>query len=66
VVWTVGGAANLDATGGQPLARRPSSVVAGAPVTDVTSAGIAIAEMAARSGGSQAPPYATLTTNYRD
>jgi polyvinyl alcohol dehydrogenase (cytochrome) len=47
VVWTVDGEANLDgfdAASGQPLVRRPLSVDAGAPVTNVTSAGVAIAE----------------------
>ena len=47
MVWTVDGAANLDgfaAANGQPLVRRPLSVDAGAPVTNATSSGIAIAE----------------------
>ncbi len=47
VVWTVDGASNLDgfdATSGQPLVRRPLSVDAGAPVTNATSSGVAIAE----------------------
>jgi polyvinyl alcohol dehydrogenase (cytochrome) len=47
VVWTVDGASNLDAfdaTSGQPLVRRPLSVDAGAPVTNLTSSGVAIAE----------------------
>lgn len=47
VVWTVDSAANLDgfgAAGGQPLVRRSLSVDAGAPVANLTSAGIAIAE----------------------
>jgi len=47
VVWTVDGAANLDgfaASNGMPLVRRPLSVDAGAPVVNVTSSGIAIAE----------------------
>jgi polyvinyl alcohol dehydrogenase (cytochrome) len=47
VVWTVDGASNLDgfdASSGQPLVRRPLSVDAGAPVTNVTSSGVAIAE----------------------
>jgi Pyrrolo-quinoline quinone coenzyme C-terminus. len=47
VVWTVDSAANLDgfdAASGQPLVRRALSVDAGAPVTNETSAGIAIAE----------------------
>ncbi len=47
VVWTVDSAANLDgvdAASGTPLARRPLSIDAGAPVTNVTSSGIAIAE----------------------
>jgi hypothetical protein len=47
VVWTVDGASNLDAfdaASGQPLVRRPLSVDAGAPVTNLTSSGVAIAE----------------------
>jgi polyvinyl alcohol dehydrogenase (cytochrome) len=47
VVWTVDSLANLDAfdaTSGQPLARRALSSDAGAPVTNLTSTGVAIAE----------------------
>ena len=47
VVWTVDGASNLDgfaAASGQPLVRRPLSADAGAPVTNLTSSGVAIAE----------------------
>jgi polyvinyl alcohol dehydrogenase (cytochrome) len=47
VVWTVDGASNLDAfdaANGQPLVRRPLSADAGAPVTNLTSSGVAIAE----------------------
>ncbi|TMK25191.1 MAG: hypothetical protein E6G62_05940 [Actinobacteria bacterium] len=47
VVWTVDGASNLDgfdAATGQPLVRRPLSLDAGTPVTNLTSAGVAIAE----------------------
>jgi polyvinyl alcohol dehydrogenase (cytochrome) len=47
VVWTVDGASNLDAfdaADGRPLARRPLSADAGAPVTNLTSSGVAIAE----------------------
>jgi polyvinyl alcohol dehydrogenase (cytochrome) len=47
VVWTVDSSANLDgfdAASGAPLVRRPLSVDAGAPVTNGTSAGVAIAE----------------------
>lgn len=47
VVWTVDGASNLDgfdATSGQPLVRRPLSVDAAAPVVNLTSSGVAIAE----------------------
>ena len=56
VVWTVDGASNLDgfdATSGQPLVRRPLSVDAGAPVTNLTSSGVAIAEhqLFATAGG---------------
>jgi hypothetical protein len=47
VAWTVDSLANLDAfdaTSGQPLVRRSLSVDAGAPVTNLTSTGVAIAE----------------------
>ena len=47
VTWTVDTAANLDGfdtASGQPLAHRPLSADAGAPVTNDTSSGIAIAE----------------------
>jgi polyvinyl alcohol dehydrogenase (cytochrome) len=47
VVWTVDSLGNLDAfeaASGQPLLRRPLSVDAGAPVSDLTSSGVAIAE----------------------
>jgi polyvinyl alcohol dehydrogenase (cytochrome) len=47
VVWTTDSLANLeafDAASGQPLVHRPLSVDAGAPVTNLTSAGAAIAE----------------------
>jgi hypothetical protein len=47
VVWTVDGQSNLDGFGaatGAPLVRRPLSVDAGAPVVNLTSAGVAIAE----------------------
>jgi polyvinyl alcohol dehydrogenase (cytochrome) len=47
VVWTVDGGSNLDgfqASNGLPLVRRPLSADAGAPVTNLTSAGVAIAE----------------------
>jgi hypothetical protein len=47
VAWTVDSLANLDAfdaTSGQPLAHRPLSGDVGAPVTNLTSTGVAIAE----------------------
>jgi hypothetical protein len=47
VVWTVDGESNLDgfeAATGVPLVRRPLSVDAGAPVANLTSSGVAIAE----------------------
>jgi outer membrane protein assembly factor BamB len=47
VVWTVDGLSNLDAfdaATGQQLLHRPLSVDAGAPVTNLTSTGVAIAE----------------------
>jgi polyvinyl alcohol dehydrogenase (cytochrome) len=46
VVWTVDGDSNLDgfeASSGVPLVRRPLSVDTGAPVANLTSAGVAIA-----------------------
>jgi polyvinyl alcohol dehydrogenase (cytochrome) len=65
VIWTVDGDGNLDgfaATTGQPLVRRPLAVDVGAPVTNVTSSGIAIAEnkLFAAAGGlsyESAPGY---------
>lgn len=56
VVWTVDGLSNLDAfdaASGRTLATRPLSADAGAPVTDVTSSGVAIAEheVLAAAGG---------------
>jgi outer membrane protein assembly factor BamB len=47
VAWTVDGDSNLDgfeASSGVPLVRRPLSVDAGGPVTNLTSSGVAIAE----------------------
>ena len=47
VVWTVDGDSNLDgfeASSGLPLVRRPLSADAGAPVTNLTSSGVGIAE----------------------
>ena len=47
VVWTVDGDSNLDgveASTGLPLARRALSADAGAPVANLTSAGVAVAE----------------------
>jgi outer membrane protein assembly factor BamB len=47
VVWTVDSLGNLDAfdaASGRPLFHRPLSADAGAPVTDLTSTGVAIAE----------------------
>jgi outer membrane protein assembly factor BamB len=61
VVWTVDGDSNLDgveASTGLPLVRRPLSADAGAPVTNLTSAGVAIAEnklFVAAGGASYAP-----------
>jgi outer membrane protein assembly factor BamB len=65
VVWTVDGDGNLDAfdaATGAPLVRRPLSVDAGAPVANVTSAGVSIAEheVFAAAGGlsyESAPGY---------
>jgi outer membrane protein assembly factor BamB len=65
VAWTVDTAANLDGfdtASGQPLVHRPLSIDAGAPVTNDTSAGIAIAEhqlfvAAGGLGYSSAPGY---------
>ena len=61
VVWTVDGDSNLDgveASTGLPLVRRPLSADAGAPVANLTSAGVAIAErqlFVAAGGASYAP-----------
>jgi polyvinyl alcohol dehydrogenase (cytochrome) len=47
VVWTVDGQSNLDgieASSGVPLVRRPLAADAGAPVANLTSSGVAIAE----------------------
>ena len=61
VVWTVDGQSNLDgfdAATGRPLVHRPLSVDAGAPVVNLTSAGVAIAEhqlFASAGGASYAP-----------
>jgi polyvinyl alcohol dehydrogenase (cytochrome) len=47
VVWTVDGDSDLDgieASSGTPLVRRPLSADAGAPVANLTSSGVAIAE----------------------
>jgi polyvinyl alcohol dehydrogenase (cytochrome) len=70
VIWTVDTAANLDgfnAANGQPLVHRPLSADAGAPVTNDTSAGIAIAEhqLLVAAGGlgySAAPGYVIAYT----
>jgi outer membrane protein assembly factor BamB len=70
VIWTVDTAANLDgfnAVNGQPLVHRPLSADAGAPVTNDTSAGIAIAEhqlfvAAGGLGYSAAPGYVIAYT----
>ena len=61
VAWTVDSEANLDGfetATGRPLVRRPLSVDAGAPVANLTSAGVAIAEhdlFVAAGGASYAP-----------
>ena len=61
VVWTVDGDSNLDgfeASSGVPLVRRPLSSDAGAPVANLTSAGVAIAEhqlFVTAGGASYAP-----------
>ena len=47
VVWTVDGQSNLDgieASSGAPLVHRPLAADAGAPVANLTSSGVAIAE----------------------
>src|SRR3954454_20967583 len=70
VAWTVDGDSNLDgfdAANGAPLVRRPLSVDAGAPVTNLTSSGIAIAEhqLFVAAGGasySSAPGYVIAYT----
>ena len=61
VVWTVDGDSNLDgfeASSGTPLVRRPLAADAGAPVVNLTSAGVAIAEnqlFVSAGGASYAP-----------
>jgi polyvinyl alcohol dehydrogenase (cytochrome) len=70
VAWTVDGDSNLDgfdAANGAPLVRRPLSIDAGAPVTNLTSSGIAIAEhqLFVAAGGasySSAPGYVIAYT----
>jgi polyvinyl alcohol dehydrogenase (cytochrome) len=61
VVWTVDGDSNLDgfeASTGVPLVRRPLSLDAGAPVANLTSAGVAVAErkLFVSSGGASYAP----------
>jgi polyvinyl alcohol dehydrogenase (cytochrome) len=61
VVWTVDGDSNLDGfetSTGLPLVRRPLSADAGAPVVNLTSAGVAIAEreLFVSSGGASYAP----------
>ena len=63
MVWTIDDLADLDgfdATSGQPLVHRPLSADAGAPIPNLTSSGISIAEhtlfVAAGGGG-----YASTT-----
>ena len=63
VVWTVDNAADLDgfdAATGQTLVRRPISADAGAPIPNLTSSGIPIAEhklfVAAGGGGYASSP----------
>jgi len=61
VVWTVDGDSNLDgfeASSGTPLVRRPLSADAGAPVANLTSSGVSIAEnrlFVAAGGASYVP-----------
>ena len=60
-MWTVDGDSNLDgieAATGKPLVRRPLSADAGAPVANLTSAGVAIAEheLFAAAGGAAYSP----------
>jgi polyvinyl alcohol dehydrogenase (cytochrome) len=61
VAWTVDGDSNLDGfatSTGQPLVRRPLSADAGAPVVNLTSAGVAVAEreLFVSSGGASYEP----------
>jgi hypothetical protein len=70
VVWTVDGDSNLDgfeAASGKPLVRRPLSVDAGAPVTNLTSAGVAIAEhqLFVAAGGASYASAAGYVIAYR-
>jgi PQQ-like domain len=69
VVWTVDGGSNLDgiaASNGAPLVRRPLSVDAGAPVTNLTSAGVAIAEngLFVAAGGASYEPATGYVVAY--
>jgi outer membrane protein assembly factor BamB len=70
VVWTVDSLSNLDAfdaATGQPLAHRPLAVDAGAPVTNLTSTGVAIAEqqLFVAAGGVSYEPATGYVIAYR-
>jgi outer membrane protein assembly factor BamB len=69
VVWTVDGDGNLDgveASTGTPLVRRPLSADAGAPVVNLTSSGVAIAEgdVFVAAGGASYEPASGYVVAY--
>jgi polyvinyl alcohol dehydrogenase (cytochrome) len=69
VVWTVDGQSNLDgfeASSGVPLVRRPLSADAGAPVVNLTSSGVAIAEreLFVAAGGASYEPATGYVVAY--
>jgi polyvinyl alcohol dehydrogenase (cytochrome) len=69
VVWTVDGDSNLDgfeASSGTPLVRRPLAADAGAPVVNLTSAGVAIAEhqLFVSAGGASYAPATGYVISY--
>jgi hypothetical protein len=70
VAWTVDSTGNLDgfaSASGQPLVHRPLSVDAGAPVSNLTSAGVAIAEddLFVAAGGLSYDPAPGFLIAYR-
>ncbi|HWX97969.1 MAG TPA: PQQ-binding-like beta-propeller repeat protein [Solirubrobacteraceae bacterium] len=70
VVWTVDGGSNLDgfeASSGVPLVHRPLSADAGAPVANLTSAGVAVAEheVVLDAGGASYEPATGYVIAYK-